>query len=391
MVGRMAYAFKPRTEGAPRIDELFAESFPHFDGLIVPFEAGQEVVGEGDPTESYYLVMRGMFRAVKFTRDGRRQVFAFYMPGDICGLEPEAVHKLTIEAVDSAAMAVLPRNACRVRMNDEPRLNRALFEGATRALTLSIDHMMMIGRSSAEERLAWFLCMLSARSENTNPLALDLAMQRQDIADYLGLTIETVSRTFTLFRDRGFLRLPRKRRVEIVRPDALARLAAADRDAATPIRAPRGSGRIRRRGLTRFGPSIRLEVDSLNRGAAERSVLQISVRLPAAERQASSATDGHACRAAQQCELIKSLRFSGALPTLTGRCGETVSEMRRWDGWTSAGRACIRGRRVIRPPHWRPSEGRDLTRCFRGLQIARRAVGSGPRTPSCVGDEECQR
>ncbi len=101
--------------------------------------------------------MRGMFRAVKFTRDGRRQVFAFYMPGDICGLEPEAVHKLTIEAVDSAAMAVLPRNACRVRMNDDPRLNAALFEGATRALTLSIDHMMMIGRSSAEERLAWFL------------------------------------------------------------------------------------------------------------------------------------------------------------------------------------------------------------------------------------------
>ncbi len=235
----MAYAFKPNSGGAPRIVELFAESFPHFEGLIVPFEAGQEVVGEGDPTESYYLVMRGMFRAVKYTRDGRRQVFAFYMHGDICGLEPETVHKLTIEAVDCAAMAVLPRNACRLRMNDDPRLNGALFEGATRALTLSIDHMMMIGRSSAEERLAWFLGMLLARSDHADAPALDLAMQRQDIADYLGLTIETVSRTFTLFRDRGFLRLPRKRRVEIVRPDALARLAAADRDAAAPLlRAP---------------------------------------------------------------------------------------------------------------------------------------------------------
>ena len=231
----MAYAFNPNTEGAPGIGELFAESFPHFEGLIVPFEAGQEVVGEGDPTESYYLVMRGMFRAVKFTRDGRRQVFAFYMPGDICGLEPESIHKLTIEAVDSAAMAILPRHACRVRMNGDPRLNGALFEGATRALTLSIDHMMMIGRSSAEERLAWFLIMLSARSTGPDALALDLAMQRQDIADYLGLTIETVSRTFTLFRDRGFLKLPRKRRVEIVRPEALARLAAADRDAAALI------------------------------------------------------------------------------------------------------------------------------------------------------------
>jgi CRP-like cAMP-binding protein len=230
----MAYAFSHTVDGAPRLSELFAQNFPHFDALIVHFDAGLEVVGEGDPTDCYYLVMRGMFRAVKFTRDGRRQVFAFYMPGDICGLEPDAVHKLTIEAVDDAAMAVLPRHACRVRMNDDPRLNAALFEGATRALTLSIDHMMMIGRSSAEERLAWFLSMLSARTPGPDALVLDLAMQRQDIADYLGLTIETVSRTFTLFRDRGFLRLPRKRRVEIVRPDALARLAAADRDAVRP-------------------------------------------------------------------------------------------------------------------------------------------------------------
>ncbi len=231
----MAFAFNLSMDGSPKAGELFAESFPHFEGLIVPFEAGQEVVGEGDPTESYFLVMRGMFRAVKFTRDGRRQVFAFYVPGDICGLEPDAIHKLTIEAVDGAAMAILPRPACRTRMNDDPRLNAALFDGATRALTLSIDHMMMIGRSSAEERLAWFLTMLSERSGEPCALALDLAMQRQDIADYLGLTIETVSRTFTLFRDRGFLRLPRKRRVEIVRPDALARLAAADRDAVDPL------------------------------------------------------------------------------------------------------------------------------------------------------------
>ncbi len=234
----MAYAFSRNLEGAPRIGELFAENFPHFDALIVPFDAGCEVVGEGDPTESYYLVMRGMFRAVKFTRDGRRQVFAFYMPGDICGLEPDAVHKLTIEAVDEAAMAILPRQACWARMNDDPRINAALFDGATRALTLSIDHMMMIGRSSAEERLAWFLCMLSARSSGPDAFVLDLAMQRQDIADYLGLTIETVSRTFTVFRDRGFLKLPRKRRVEIARPDALERLAAADRDAAAPAHAP---------------------------------------------------------------------------------------------------------------------------------------------------------
>ena len=156
------------------------------------------------------------------------------MPGDFCGLEPDGNHQLTIEAVDCAVMAILPRDACRLRMNDD-EVNSALFEGATRALALTIDHMMMIGRSSAEERLAWFLTMLAARSGGPSAPVLELAMQRQDIADYLGLSIETVSRTFTLFKDRGLINLPHKRLVRILRPDALARLAAADRDAA-PIR-----------------------------------------------------------------------------------------------------------------------------------------------------------
>ena len=228
----MGCVFNHRGERTSGISELLAARFPHFEGSIASFEPGQEVVGEGDPTENFFLVMRGLFRAVKFTPDGRRQVFAFYMSGDLCGLEPDKTHKLTIEAVECASMAVLARQACRLRMNDDPRLNAALFDGATRALTLSIDHMMMIGRSSAEERLAWFLTMLMARSGIPNARVLDLAMQRQDIADYLGLTIETVSRTFTLFRDRGLLSLPHKRRVLILRPDLLARLASADRDAA---------------------------------------------------------------------------------------------------------------------------------------------------------------
>jgi len=231
----MAYTISRLREEEPGVCDLLRACLPNFDSLVVSFDAGQEVVGEGDPTENLYLVMRGLFRAVKFTRDGRRQVFSFYMPGDLCGLEPEPTHKLTVEAVDSAAIAILPRRACRARMNVDPKLNAALFNGAARALTRSVDHMMMIGRSSAEERLAWFLTMVAERSAQGGAHALELAMQRQDIADYLGLTIETVSRTFTLFRDRGYLRLPRKRSVEILRPDALARLAAADRDAAPPL------------------------------------------------------------------------------------------------------------------------------------------------------------
>jgi CRP/FNR family transcriptional regulator, nitrogen fixation regulation protein len=216
---------------ASAISALFATCLPHVEGTVVSYAPGQEVVGEGDPTENFFLVMDGLFRAEKYTADGRRQVFAFHMAGDLCGLEPDGIHKVTIQAQDHAAMAILPRSLCRLWMNDRPEISAALFDGATRALSLSIDHTMMIGRSSAEERLAWFLTMLAARSA-PGPHVVNLVMQRQDIADHLGLTIETVSRTFTLFKEAGLIRLPEKRSVQILRPDALARLAAADRDAA---------------------------------------------------------------------------------------------------------------------------------------------------------------
>ena len=86
------------------------------------------MVGEGDPTENYFMVVRGVFRAVKVTRDGRRQIFAFYMPGDMCGLEPEELHGLTVEAVNVGAMATLSRHVCRARMNRDPQFNVAIFD-----------------------------------------------------------------------------------------------------------------------------------------------------------------------------------------------------------------------------------------------------------------------
>jgi CRP-like cAMP-binding protein len=119
-------------------------------------------------------------------------------------------------------------------MNRDAQLNQAVFENVTRALAHAVEHMMMVGRSSAEERLAWFLSMLSARGAGRRSDSIELAMQRQDIADYLGLTIETVSRTFTHLKAQGLIALPTTRRIDILRQDLLERLASADRDA--PIR-----------------------------------------------------------------------------------------------------------------------------------------------------------
>ncbi len=212
--------------------------FSHSDATLSHYAAGEEVVGEGDPTDYFYMVVKGVFRAVKVTRDGRRQIFAFYMPGDMCGLEPGASYDLTIEAVGAGTVAALSRLSCRARMNRDPEFNSAVFEGATRALSLAVDHMTMIGRSSAEERLAWFLTMLRDRAgaPGRHPPTVDLVMQRQDIADYLGLTIETVSRTFTHMKERGLIALPSTRRVQILNSAGLERLAAADRDAPVSAR-----------------------------------------------------------------------------------------------------------------------------------------------------------
>jgi CRP/FNR family nitrogen fixation transcriptional regulator len=150
------YVLKRCNKNASAISDLFGACVPHFQGTVVSYLPGQEVVGEGDPTDNFFLVMDGIFRAEKCTADGRRQVFAFHMAGDLCGLEPDGTHKLTIEAQDHASMAILPRSLCRLLMNDRSEISAALFGGATQALILAIDHTMMIGCGSAEERLAFF-------------------------------------------------------------------------------------------------------------------------------------------------------------------------------------------------------------------------------------------
>jgi CRP/FNR family nitrogen fixation transcriptional regulator len=127
------YALKRCNKSASVISDLFEASVPHFDGTIVSYAPRQEVVREGDLTENFFLVTDGLFRAEKFTTDGRRQVFAFHMAGDLCGLEPDGAHKVTIEAQDHAAMAILPRSLCRLRMTDHPEIGATLFNGATQA------------------------------------------------------------------------------------------------------------------------------------------------------------------------------------------------------------------------------------------------------------------
>ena len=154
----MAYAFHAFAGERAGIGEFLSACFPHFEAAIVPFvcraggcrrgrSGGKLLPGHARP------VSRGEIHPRR-TAAGVRVLYA---RRHFAALSRIATHKLSIEAVDGPRWPILPRHVCRLRMDDDPRLNAALFEGATRALTLSIDHMLMIGRSSAEERLAWFL------------------------------------------------------------------------------------------------------------------------------------------------------------------------------------------------------------------------------------------
>jgi CRP/FNR family transcriptional regulator, nitrogen fixation regulation protein len=204
----------------------------HPTATIASCEADHEVIGEGDPAANYYKVVEGVFRAVKFTPDGRRQIFAFYYAGDMFGLETNPYHAATVEAVTDGLVAMFSRESMRQALPANPALAAELFKGAAQALCDATEHMMMIGRSTAEERVAWFLCK-AARHANAGDRRMAtclLAMSRRDMADYLGLTIETISRALGTFKQRGIIALRTARDVEIRRPDWLARIAAADRD-----------------------------------------------------------------------------------------------------------------------------------------------------------------
>lgn len=210
----------------------------HPGAHLADYAADAPVVGEGEVAEAYFRVVAGVFRAVKYTPDGRRQVFAFHQPGDLFGFEAGGWRATTIEAVSDGLLAVYSRSAAERALGRDATLANALFAGAAAALERATEHMMMLGRSSAEERVAWFLWKVvrgregAARRRNESSVAPSrhLAMSRRDMADFLGLTIETISRTIGVFRRQGLIRLLSAREVEILRPQQLARLAAADRD-----------------------------------------------------------------------------------------------------------------------------------------------------------------
>jgi CRP/FNR family transcriptional regulator, nitrogen fixation regulation protein len=191
-------------------------------GSRMSYGRNVEIYGEGEPVEYLYKVISGAVRVCKLLEDGRRQVTAFHLPGEIFGLELGREHRFSAEAISDSSILIVKRSAVFALADRDSEVARQLWTLMAGALQQVQDHMLVLGCMNAKERVSAFLLQLADRMTNANQL--DLPMSRQDIADYLGLTIETVSRTITQLENDAAIRLPSSRRIELRNRIALGRL-----------------------------------------------------------------------------------------------------------------------------------------------------------------------
>jgi CRP/FNR family nitrogen fixation transcriptional regulator len=190
-------------------------------GAPMRFARNTEIYGEAEPAEYLYQVISGAVRTYRMLDDGRRQICGFYLPGDIFGVEAGEDHMSSAEALSDAQVLVVKRSSLMARAEHEKDLTRQLWTLTIRELQRVQQHSLVLIKS-AEERVAGFLLEMAGR--NTRDAAIELPMSRQDIADYLGLTIETVSRTFTQFVQSNVIALETSRRIQFRDRAALNRL-----------------------------------------------------------------------------------------------------------------------------------------------------------------------
>jgi CRP/FNR family nitrogen fixation transcriptional regulator len=186
------------------------------------FVKDEQIYAEGDRAGSFYQVVWGAVRTYKLLSDGRRQIDAFHLPGDLFGIESGEEHRFFAEAVGEASVLSFRRRTLEALAGADAELSRRLVMAVMRSLERAQDHMILLGRKSALEKIATFLLDMAARGKNDN--SVELPMQRNDIADYLGLTIETVSRSLTQLERESVIALPSNRHVELRNKAALRRL-----------------------------------------------------------------------------------------------------------------------------------------------------------------------
>ncbi len=177
-------------------------------GFFMGFARNEEIFGEEEPADFVYKVASGAVRTTRFLCDGRRQIEAFHLPGDVFGLERGEVHRFSAEALTNCQIMVIRRSALDRAVERDCAAARELWVLTSQDLERIQEHMLVLSRKNAAERVASFLLKLADRRASD---IVELPMSRGDIADHLGLTIETVSRTMTQFERDNVIALPNTR------------------------------------------------------------------------------------------------------------------------------------------------------------------------------------
>jgi CRP/FNR family nitrogen fixation transcriptional regulator len=176
------------------------------------FLAGSEIYAQGEKAGAFYQVEFGAVRIYRLLADGRRQISAFHLAGETFGFEAGTTHHFFAEAINATGVRAF-------RFTSGADMSHQLLPLALKGLTKAQEHLLVLGRQNAIERVAAFLVDMAERQGGLRQV--ELPMSRMDIGDYLGLTIETVSRVFTRLKDKGVIRLLNLRSIEIVKHDAL--------------------------------------------------------------------------------------------------------------------------------------------------------------------------
>ncbi|TYL86533.1 helix-turn-helix domain-containing protein [Bradyrhizobium rifense] len=196
------------TDSAPRPNSLrdlgmTSDSNPLVGLSEFSYKKGVEVYGEKEPAEYVYQVKSGAVRSYKLLSDGRRQIGAFHLATDIFGLENGSEHRFTAEAIVDTTVRLVKRKSLELVAESDAMVARNLLSMTTSNLQHAEDHMLLLGRKTSLERVAAFLLEMDKRLTAAGVMALP--MSRRDIADYLGLTLETVSRALSRLHELGVL------------------------------------------------------------------------------------------------------------------------------------------------------------------------------------------
>jgi CRP/FNR family transcriptional regulator len=190
---------------------LGARELRELEGLAtqVHFHAGRTIFSEGEPAESIFGVSQGVVRLYKQLPDGRRHVLAFSLPGDFLELPLADRHNFSADAIGEVALCRFSRDDLRKFIQSSPNIMRLMIEFAARELDMAQDQLLLLGNGSAEERVAIFLLSWRNRLARLSVFSetVPLPMPRQDIADFLGLKLETISRTLAKLEQKNVIRI----------------------------------------------------------------------------------------------------------------------------------------------------------------------------------------